>query len=502
MDYSRATRQKFQLYSKVASKLIDKFENDFSISLNPILHVTRHFGPFVKLVDQFSDNTLASKAFSFVRFSFRSCQVFLNVLWRKETQSVYHENNSNNDYDVVIISHADRREHLEGDGDFYFGALGVDLRKFGLSVAYIYTNKNKLSFDRYLETERFKGAVIPRWILRNKLGSREELFFALSALRASAKALMELLKGEHRSLSRVLLFVAARGYEVIPILRIAAQVRSFCTKSKAKYLIYTYEGHAWECGATLGARLASTSLVCIGYQHSSIFPLQYSMRCSNPRRFRPDYIFCSGYLFQRYLHLCFGRGSNIVLLNSGRIRGQIYQDGKSSSCLPSAQRPIDLLALLGGDREDYKLLIDFLCMFSLEYPFYKICLRPHPISRDKALHYFSRKKRSGNISVSDVGNRLDQDVRNSRCACYRDSTAIADAISWGCYAVFISIGRAASIDSLHLLRSVRYSKVSTLEALSQVLESKIHTDNGGFAPQLQRLWGPYCFNYVREVFTP
>jgi hypothetical protein len=158
---------------------------------------------------------------------------------------------------------------------------------------------------------------------------------------------------------------------------------------------------------------------------------------------------------------------------------------------------------LGGETEDYKLLIDFLCMFSLKYPFYKICLRPHPISRDKSLNYFSRKKRSTNITVSDIKNTLSHDVANARFACYRDSAAIAEALSFGCYAVFISIGRAASIDSLHLLRSrVRYSKVSTLEALSLVLESESHTTHEGFAPQLEQLWGPYSFNCVREVFTP
>lgn len=493
-------KKKLNVYLNFSSQVIDEFKNNLSISLNPILHITRHFGPFVKLVDEFTNDTIGLKIYSFARFFARFSQALFDIFRTKECQSSYHDHLNLNKYDVIIISHADRKEYLRGDKDFYFGTLGVDLSELGLSVTYLYTNKSNIHFDDHLRLEQSTESSNSRWILRNKLDDGAELWIFKEALYASLKCFILSLNRRLRSFSGGFLFLAARGYEIIPVLRIYLQVKHFCVTSKARFILFTYEGHAWESAVVQAAKSASPDIVCIGYQHSSIFPMQYALRFKGPQSFRPDYIFCSGLLPLKYLRRCLKLGDSSMLINAGSINlgsalGNRVPHGRSERL-----RTNDLLVLLGGVRDDYELVVTFVCNFSLKFPMVNIRFRAHPRSEERSKAFFSVTRHSDNVSFSEIGVSLEDDLLCSRYACYRESTAIALAILCGCQPIFLAIGASFSVDTLYLLRRIHRYRVSSREELSSVLKSDSSAECPDPSAEVARLWGKYSFENVRQVF--
>jgi len=497
---NKQTKKQFKLFSDAAFSVIKNYENSPSIALNPILHVTRHFGPFVKLTNDFSKTSICSSVVSFLRFSVRFSQAFYQVVAGTERSSVYHETSNKRQFDVVIFSHADRKEYLAEKEDFYFGRLGLDLTEVGLSVCYIYTNKNKIDFDDTLSSI-VNSLTIPRWILRNRLSRKEEFRLFLSALRVSITQTLSILAGKKSDFSSILLFLASRSYEVIPLLRLVNQIKNFCTICRPKFILYTYEGHAWESAAAYAAKTGNTDIKCIGYQHSAIFPLQYSLRREKPNIFRPDYIFCSGSRALRYLRLCFGTQSKITLVNSGSIRKTLQSKTLEPHENTVSQRYVDLLGLIGGEREEYELLIAFLCDFSLIYSNLSIRLRLNPYTQERATYFFSQSRRGSNISLSVSNLNLGHDLSTAHNVCYRDSTAVVSAIAFGCHPIFLALGNALSVNPLYLLQSIPCTTVSSFEGLSSALKNACRAENFDSTLELQKLWGPYSFSNVRNVFT-
>jgi hypothetical protein len=492
----------FYRYSRACSEIIFRYNNDISLALNPVLHVTRHYGPFVKLVDQFFDSSVREKAKSLLRFILRFSQALLRVLFNSEARSRFHEHQNNLIFDVVIISHADRLEYLSKDSDFYFGQLHRDLLSRGFSVCHLYTNKRYLNFDNILQKNDGIISQSPKWILRNKLNFSEESYILWDAFKASMKGFFASLRERDLRLSRMLLFLCARSYEVIPVLRIRRQIFSFCIKSKPRFILHTFEGHAWERAVAYAAREAIPEIVCAGYQHSAVFPVQFALRASVPEMFRLNWIFCSGIRPLRYLQLNLAGMAEIKLLNSGAIKGVISSNDRASfpPSISDVKR-VDLIALLSGEKSDYCLMVDFLCLFSIRHPGYRLQIRPHPLSLEECHRYFRGKRKGSNIELSAQSASLETDLTSARFALYSDSTAIAFAMRLGCYPLFFALGKSLSVNSLHLLFGKGYTSITTMEHLQLVLSTGPYPiDCLSSADHLKLLWDAYSFNNVAKVF--
>lgn len=495
-------RKRFYSFARAASYIAAQYSKDPAISLNPVLHVTRHYGPFVELEKQFSNSTLIANLRDLLRFSVRVLQATFRAFGTSERSSRFHEQHCGSEYDVLILTHADQITHFKDNEDFYFGKLHQDLIQSGLTVCYLCTNKNRIFFDIYLTNTLQTYSSVTRWILRNKVGVLSELRYVIMVLRASITGFFSSFRESDPQLSKMLMFMAARSFETIPVLRLSEQVREFCKKSKVKYLVYTFEGHAWECAAIYGARSVCRDITCIGYQHSSIFPLQYSARTLVLEDLRPDYIFCSGESAVRYFRGSLSRDRSIRLIKAGRLKGGEVE-GRLSENLKKRNdygESVDLIALLSGESEDYKIVVRFLCSFSLQYPDFRIKIRPHPLSDESCIRFFLKQARGSNIHISKYNLKLEEDLFGVRCAIYTDTTAIALAIQMGCHPIFLSIVEAMSINSLHLARSVPHSSVSTFESLNSVLTTQHEFYDNDCAPELTRIWDTYNYRNVSEVF--
>ncbi len=468
---------------------------------NPVLHVTRHFGPFVRLTEEFYESSSFSKILATFRWTLKVMQNLIYALTQSETSSRFHDDKVGEKYDVVIISHADQVEYLAGMQDFYFGTLHNSINSEGLSVCYLLTNKNKMSFDDVLSSKSLVNCKPRRFILRNRLKWTTELYFVFLSVSATLGFLSKGL-GKNYGCKKLMSLVASRSYEVIPNLRIWTQISEFVEKTSAGCIIFTYEGHGWERAVIEAARRINPGVVCIGYQHSSIFPLQYASRASVPREMVPDYIMCTGSLPMRYYQLSLFGSNKPKLINVGKLAGAASQSHHSSisGYADKEHRDYDLLVLLSGIADEYERVILFLKELSAGNNIYKVVIRPHPAVLNETLSFMNKHAIHKLYDISIDVHELNNVASRSRYALYCDSTAVMNAMRCGCKPIFASFGRSASLNPLHLFGYAGYTNVSSTTELTAIIKKGMQSDIHSQCRELDRLWGPQNSSEISRLF--
>ncbi len=320
--------------------------------------------------------------------------------------------------DVLILSHITNINQLSSPNDPYFGLLTSHLSLEGHKVVVGLIPHCDVSFKEVIRASK-----------------RDNVSYIILPLRASyldSRAIKKALLFEHQRLLHIsnnmgnLLRFAA--IEVLGLRSfwnqiLTHQVTQIVSKLGIKFVITTYEGHAWERTICESIHNTTISCKCFAYLTGTIFQYQHSITRILKKSCNPDVIFSPGTLSTDFLRSSFKEYLPVYTLGSSK-----YIHNKSSDY---SQRK-GILFLPEGVLSEAIEMGQFALMVSMLLPDASIYFRLHPIisQRKVSEHILKYTQKPDNFIFSLDDISLDAD--KSIMALYKGSTAIVEAMQSGC----------------------------------------------------------------------
>ena len=325
--------------------------------------------------------------------------------------------NKNSSSEVLFISHILNAKQLSQDSDTYFGELPNQLTEkgFNSSIALI----NHIRISNHKCSNSWKKSNVKRVILSPTLGflSEVRLFIAQMQSRKKLNNIMRRLKIDKHLAKAALIYHFSSG--TFSSLRIAIEVENIIKKSNIKYIITTYEGHAWEALVYYFARRANPNIKCFGFQHSAIFENQNVIRRALSFDYSPDIILTSGVIAKNTFKKSHSKDSKVLCLGSCKNLKPIFSSGQPNYCLVIPE----------GIISECLILFEISLNYANEYPNQKFIWRLHPLLSFNKLKKISNifKKIPKNILLSE--DDLNDDIEKCSSVLYRGSSAVVNAIN-------------------------------------------------------------------------
>lgn len=392
--------------------------------------------------------------------------------------------------DVLILSHLVSGSFRDAEDDFYYGKVACELTSQGLSTTIALINYTKSAPASLLRL--WKESTINRVIFSPSLSFSEELALYRRAHK-EARSLKCSQVLQPSTLGRRVLALAAEEASsggAVSALRLGEQVKSLVTRLRPKAIIVTFEGHSWERVAFASARTVSPNILCIGYQHAALFNMQHAAQRKLANVYNPDVILTSGDVsrlrLQNNVQL---RGTCIRTLGSNRsIRRQAVSFAQNREITRSS-----CLVLPEGIDSECILLFSFTLECAKRIPNIEFIWRLHPNMSFETLMQLNPKFRKlpSNVVLSKA--TLVEDIKRSRWAMYRGSTAIVQAVMSGVLPIYLHRSGEIPIDTLYEISHLRMrvKEVREFSSIATAIESPEAVANLELAQ-----------DYCAQLFTP
>ncbi len=421
----------------------------------------------------------------------------LGVALKSNQKSVSGLDQLPRDVDVLFVSHLLNASQAGQEEDFYFGELPNELVAQGYKVAIVLINHSGQSGEAL--AHKWNLSTVQRIVLSNHSRVSELIAIyrrlKLESLRLEALASKESFDLLRRVIKRASQEALSDG--TLITLRFYEQMRSLAFKLKPKTIVVTHEGHAWERMAFAAAKSAVPEVKCIGYQHAALFRLQHAIRRSLTPQYNPDHILTVGDVSLKQLKLTPGlEGIPISIIGSNRSsKSTLVQTGKSLAYRWGSDK-ITCLVIPEGIASECCLLFEFSMACAQALPEIQFIWRLHPILTFEflAAHYPRLKSVPSNILLSC--NTLEEDIRKSRWALYRGTTAIVQATVAGLKPIYLVSPGELTIDPLYELEVWRETVVS-ISDFTNVIDSD--TDASQCSSKESKL---FAIQYCERFFKP
>jgi hypothetical protein len=339
----------------------------------------------------------------------------------------FSKNNRNFKYrncEILLISHY-LNANKNSNNDFYFDEISYILNK-RYAVGKLFLN--------HTNNKDYKIYDKQNLITLNKLlNYRIEIMFLIRQLFEMFIILKKafFIKNKEKKNFYLRAAIEQISPETFHNLRIGINVFEYVKKFNPKYIITTFEGHAWERFSYYMARKAKENLKCIGYQHVVIFNDQFSIRSPLGRKYDPDIIWTSGDIGKKILEEKFYM---IQVVNIGTSK---YSEKKD--LIKNINE--NILVLPESFISESKILFEFSYIYALKNKNIKFIWRVHP-----NLTYNIIRKHSKilpniellpiNIKISN--NNFNEDMVNSKYIFYRGSTASIEGYNYGLIPLYLN----------------------------------------------------------------
>ncbi len=366
--------------------------------------------------------------------------------------------------DILFVSHFLRPEQAVTGEDLYFGSLPQDLAQVGISSAVALIDHSDTSWHRLRENWSSNG--IPRVLLHQISGNKVEqksrhlMNETAAALRAEARIEADAKKNlflQHAAADAG--SAASRA-----ALRIGYQVGELVRRLQPKLIVTTFEGHGWERLAFRSARDANPEIICAGYHHAVLFPLQHALSRRLGNSFDPDLILTAGTVTRDYFsNLPDLAGIPLKILGSARAADPLNQVEKPSHANHCLLLPEGLLS----ESLLFSRLAVRLAMLRPELTF---SIRLHPLLSPEKIVASDGSLANLPHNLDWSKGSLEQDLEKSRWTVYRGSSAVIAAVQAGLRPIYYSQEDSdLSIDPLRTMEGWRET-ASTPESVCECLD--------------------------------
>lgn len=391
--------------------------------------------------------------------------------------------------DLLLISHLVSEEVRAGTPDFYYGSLPEELASCGVT-SLLALHNHVSSKERQLRERLSRGGATSRILLPRWSTLTQECRIARRARRVASNLLKETAATKapfQKAVAREAALYATAG-PTIDTLRVQSAVQQLCVRFKPRVLMVTWEGHAWERLAFHAARCVDSTIRCVGYQHTVLFPRSHALRRSLGRVYDPDIVLTIGDVNRDVLRRSEGlRSIPIVTYGSHRRHGAARPRTQDASTR--------CLVIPEGLETECLILLDFAIKAAAHLPSLQFILRMHPVlpfdwlvRRNPRLHMLPP-----NMRVSD---HTDITADFARCdwALYRGSSAVVHAVLTGMRPVYVQRQEQLTIDPLFGMKGWR-RRVNSVKAFCDLVAADQTTPYD----ERQREWEAaraFCDRYI------
>ena len=410
-------------------------------------------------------------------------RVFQTIFYKK-----YSPKQKNIKSDILFVSHLTNSQQLFQDYDAYFGDLPNQLTQNGMSVSIALINHIKA--NNLHTSSAWKDSNVQRFVLNLSLDFLSEirLYLAQRKSKNDLNSILKELKIDKKETKNI--FNNHFSPSTFSALRIAKQVVDIAEKKGAKFIITTYEGHAWERLVCYYARKLNPSIKCFGYQHAAVFENQHAIKRSIGSQYNPDIIFASGKISQCVLNECkLLKNLKILRLGSPKyINHNIIKD-KVNCCLVVPQ----------GTVKECFYLFHLSYIYAKKNKNQKFIWRLHPLLNFKKIKKYSDifKELPDNIFLSE--GDLDDDVQKSDSVLYRGSTAVLNAINAGLRPIYYQQSSdELSVDPIYQLirgKALVFNQKQLKLALNEDIDTETRQSLHNFA---QDFYTPLDVNALKQ----
>ncbi len=383
--------------------------------------------------------------------------------------------------DVLFVSHLINSNLINKSDDFYFGNLACELEKQGLSsiIAMINHTKKNLANNIF---DNYNNKTSVRVVLQKTLSFVAEMRIYIAQHKARLWLKQYINNDEFNNRVQKTASLEALSSNTANALRIEMQIAALIKIIKPKYLIITYEGHAWERLVFAVAKNINANIHCIAYQHTGIFKHQHAIRRLLSSAYNPDVILTAGRISLAQLNESPNLATITKLcLGSVKYNKKLIINNKNNACLVVPE----------GLVSECLLLFELSLSCAKIMPKQKFIWRLHPSISFKKLKKYSKifNNLPHNISLST--NTLELDIKQCNNVLYRGSTAIINAINAGLKPIYYQ----------------KYQNEMTIDPLYQFNEGKFIVSNSDelqivFTQQNDSKTQQKLQNFAQDFYTP
>jgi hypothetical protein len=364
--------------------------------------------------------------------------------------------------DIVLVGGIVDERQLEQPTDFYFGDLQERWAAMGIRSLLVLRNQTGKPTSTLVRRAARNG-LAARIMLPASAGVQAEVRTFLRA-REGARRMRRLPRAETPTEQRLRERAAENiaSTSTTANLRLEAQIEAICRRATPRVVMTMYEGHAWERCAWRGARRASDSILCVGYQHTIIRESSHALRRLIGGGADPDMICCLGDVTRSELETDPRmRGVRFDVLGTHRRSAE--------SALANGPR-LDsaCLVLPEGIGSEVRLMFAFALAAARMRPDIHFILRSHPIFPPEPVlaELTAGAPPPPNVELS-TGRSLDEDVRRSGMLLYRGSSTVLYGILAGVKPFYLTESEDSGIDPLYSFPSWRGEVRSPAELFAE-----------------------------------
>ncbi len=395
---------------------------------------------------------------------------------------IYEKKITDSRIDFLIVSH--RLNNLKKyNDDLYFGNLPLSLANEGYKVliAYIdHTSGYKKNTENKYLIEKIEHLILPKVLsIKTEYSILKTLYLERIRILNLAKKITtnSLLDNFFKNLLDQIITKETRG-----AYRIGIQIGELVKKLDPKFLITTYEGHAWERLVFSNARKSNQKIICMGYQHAPIFYLQHA-NCRNLKsNYNPDIILTSGKIsYQKLKKTNVDKYSMIRLLGTHRARKNNNITGFKD------YKEVVISVCPEGINSEFNIIKEFLIKSAQVNPEIKFLLRLHPSIKRKAIN-INRLPKNVEVSSSDIST----DFLRSTHILYRGSSIVMEAVTYGIQPIYFGIRDEIDINPLFDINDYILKVFEPTDLIAGIF-SKAYRDDHCFQKIIK---------YCKESYTP
>ena len=399
--------------------------------------------------------------------------------------------------DVLFVSYLLKPSQFNDTNEFYFASLPTDLAQDGISTAVAMINSSGRSSSYYQGKKA--GGKVPRLVLGDSLSLRME-WNLHRRLKAESRRLARRAQQATRPLERRVAWRAsleALSSGASHALRIGSQIASLIEKLKPRALVVLHEGHAWERIAFAAARRENPKVVCMGYQHSALFRLQYAIRQQLSQQYMPDWVMASGVVGKSLLKTAPAL-QDLPMCVLGSIRAKRFLTGdtvKSQTADPRKRNQnLGCLVLPEGIVSECNILLEYSIECAKLCPDLKFIWRLHPSMTFEALAARNPKLRKIPDNIQRSKAPIERDLARCRLALYRGTTAIVQAVGAGLRPVYLRQPGEMTIDPLFKISAWRI-EIETPKEFQELLRTETEAPDDAKARVIAR-------KFCEQMFVP
>jgi hypothetical protein len=347
--------------------------------------------------------------------------------------------------DILIISNC---VSTVNKNDIYFGNLKYLLKKKKINTLSVFRNLTPLK-SKFLKKFNKKHLLLSK-----RLEYHKEFLILCFFLK---ETFLFIFSRKYFSLKKYLSIKDL--FSIIPNLRLIFQLEELLKFYKPKFIMFTYEGHAWERLLVYLCNKSQFRIKSIAYQFSMIKKSQEGFFNKLKEKYNPDFIATTGKIPHKIIKNRI-KFSKIIKLGSPKYCKKVEKNLKNNN----------ILVALDTDEHSLFKIVNFCKLFAINNIKYKIILRLHPIlNNNKKLIQDINKIIINVPNIKLSKSSLNNDLKRTKYLLYTESTICLTALKFNIVPLFLNFNNVKNIFDRYFPKK---NIINTFNDLKSFLEDK------------------------------